>query len=131
MALKNENLGRIETTFDRRPRMVVKHSGVRTFSEAAGGPTLKIATPVYRDTADANQWKVWTNTQLIEGFVAHADVVLDASDQVLGNVMLVGDIHRDDVILPSGETQGNLDTALRATTLRDRGILVRGLDQVA
>jgi len=52
--------------------------------------------------------------------------------------MLEGEIHRDDVntaairaVLGGSASEANVDTALKAQTLRDAGITVRGLAGVS
>lgn len=40
---------------------------------------------------------------------------------------LAGIVHADDVPLPAGESQGDLDTALKSMLLRQKGIKVQGL----
>lgn len=68
---------------------------------------------------------------VIKGFVADVEgVQVHATGEVLGNVLLAGDIHRDDVVLPTGETQSQLDTALATTALRSLGFTVQGLANV-
>lgn len=101
---------------------------------AVGAVTILKGTPVAFDSV-AETWKVFadagaaTETDLIRGFVWPDDIVLDAGDEVLGQVMLRGRIHRDDVQLPAGETQANVDAAM-AVGLRDRtGIIVEGLEK--
>lgn len=110
-------------------RIFSKSTQPKTF--AVGAVTFAPGTPVAFDTATAT-WKVWADAgingnDLIRGFVWPDPVVLDAADEVLGQVMLAGRIHADDVVLPGGETQNNLDAAL-AGGLRERtGIIVEGL----
>jgi len=65
----------------------------------------------------------------IKGFLwtplsAHAS---DASDETTIQVFKRGRVDRDDVPVPSGETQGDLDTALKQLALREAGITVTGL----
>lgn len=118
------------------PRAVATRAAVRKFATAAGSPTLARLTPVARNTS-TGQWVAWTNggangTGTIKGFVwsDNDGLALDASDETLGVVMLEGQIHHDDVPVPSGESQGNLTTALQAETLRELGIFVQGTDSL-
>lgn len=53
-------------------------------------------------------------------------IQLSASGEVLGNVMMAGQAHYDDIVLPSGETQSDLAAALKSG-LRERGITIKGL----
>ncbi|MFG0317082.1 MAG: hypothetical protein ACF8XB_07415, partial [Planctomycetota bacterium JB042] len=78
------------------------------------------------------KWVVWTDggangTGTISGFVYPDGVVTDETDDVLGNVMIRGSIHAADVALPTGEDQADLDAALKAATLREKGIDVEGI----
>lgn len=98
----------------------------------SGSGTLAVLTPIAFNTS-TNVWVVWTNggangTGTIGGFVWSDDVVLDSDEEVLGNVLLEGKIHYDDIVLPGGELEADLQTALRSG-LRDKGIIVQGLTQ--
>ena len=100
---------------------------------AAGSGTLARLTPVAYNTS-TDKWVAWTNggangTGTISGFL-NEEVTLDASDELIANVILTGKIHAADVALPSGESQGNLDTALKAASLREKGMIVQGLVNV-
>lgn len=100
---------------------------------ASGSGTLAALTPVAYNTS-TNMWVVWTNggangTGTISGFVWPDAVVLDSDEEVLGNILLEGKIHHDDIPVPSGETQNNLDAALRSGP-RALGLIVQGLTQV-
>lgn len=131
MALDPQNLGRSDTVFPSRPRMIPAQgggAGVRSF--AAGSGELALATPIFFDSGSNNEATIWTNGEDIDGFVWGSPVTLNSSATVLGDVMLAGQIHAADVVLPDGETQNNLNTALRASLLRQKGIFVQGLDQV-
>jgi hypothetical protein len=63
----------------------------------------------------------------IDGFVWPDDVVLDSDEEVMGQVMLTGRAHVGDIVVPSGETQGSLNHALRERQVRDSGIIIEGL----
>ena len=98
---------------------------------AVGAVTLALGTPVAFDIV-SKTWKLWANAganevNIIRGFIWPDAVKLDAADEVLGNVILRGRVHRDDVVLPGGETQPNLDAAMSAG-LRERGIIMEGLE---
>lgn len=63
---------------------------------------------------------------VIRGFIPEKDgAVLHAADETLHNVALAGLVHRDDVVLPAGESQATLDAAL--ATLKTQGWTVQGL----
>lgn len=118
-----------------RLRFDAKSIEVKTLANAAGGPTLPVGTPLAFNTS-TNKWVVWTNggangTGTISGFLWPDDITLDATDDVLAPVMLMGRVSHDDVPVPSGETQNNLTAALKAASLREKGIIVTGVDGVA
>lgn len=99
---------------------------------AAGTALLAYLTPVAFDTT-ALTWKVWANAgingvNLIHGFVGEREgVQLVAGGEVMGNVILGGYINHADIPVPAGETQGNMDTALKVADLVVRGLFIRGL----
>lgn len=70
-----------------------------------------------------------TERDQIRGFVWPDEVVLVSGKEVLGQVMLAGKVHYDDIVLPDGEVEADLKTALRDGP-RDRGLHIQGLDQV-
>lgn len=133
MALVVNNLA---ATLRRKPtlRMAANHTIVGLFAIVAGAPFLKVGTPVYRDEVAANTWKVWVTGEAIEGFVyfqgegtrkvqvnttptpdeVEEGILISATGEVHGVVMTDGMIHHDDVVLPAGQTQPDLDTALAA-----------------
>ena len=116
------------------PRIVPVHQYPKKFGAVASAPELAVGTPLAFDS-DNDQWVVWSNggtvtgVDTIRGFVYPLPVQLDASDEVLGIVMVAGEIHYDDIVLPSGETEADLKTAIRAN-LAARGLYVVGLTEV-
>lgn len=64
----------------------------------------------------------------IDGLIWPDAVTLDASDDVLGQVMMAGRVHVDDIVTPAGETTGSLKAALRNTVARNEGLILEGLD---
>lgn len=62
----------------------------------------------------------------IRGFVYPDPITLDASDEVLGQVLLQGKLRYSDIQLPSGESQNDLDVALAQDCL-ERGLVIDGL----
>ena len=63
---------------------------------------------------------------IITGFVWPDPIKLHATNEVLGNIMLGGKVHFDDIVVPAGETSATLAVACRKS-LRDKGIIVQGL----
>jgi len=65
----------------------------------------------------------------IDGFLwsPEADLAVSTSGQLIVNVFVRGLIHRDDIPVPSGESQADLDEALLGSSLREKGIDVQGI----
>lgn len=115
------------------PKLRVDALTIQPKKFASGSGTFAELTPVAFNTS-SNMWVVWTSggsdgTGTIKGFVWPDQVVLDGSNEVLGNVLLQGKVHYDDIPVPAGETQNDLDTALRTGGLREAGIIIQGLTQ--
>lgn len=66
---------------------------------------------------------------LIDGFLWAPDQAHSAlaAGETLIQVFVLGLIHRDDIPVPSGESQTNLDSALLSSSLREKGIILQGL----
>lgn len=118
------------------------------FSENAGAPSVQLdggdlmdATAVEAGNyvlAAVDAGTQLSGTNVIAGFVAHQAVQTDASDDVQATIMLAGEVHRDDIntsdiraALLGSPSEAEIDTALKASSLRDKGITVRGLAAVA
>jgi hypothetical protein len=116
------------------PRIKSVHQYPKKITAIAAASLLAVGTPMAYDS-DNDQWVVWSNggtvtgADTIRGFLYPIPVQTHASDQVLGMVMVAGEIHYDDIVLPSGETAADLKTAIRAN-LAARGLYVTGLTQV-
>ena len=110
-----------------KPTMVL----TKKFAALAGAPTLAVLTPVGVVTA-TGLWGPWNNantpagTGTIRGFVYPTALTLHATNEVIGTVMVAGEIHHDDVPLYSSETQPNLTAALKLD-LGKAGIYVQGI----
>lgn len=126
----------VETTVDPTPQIRAYDNGWArvTFASPAADIEYKVATPVARNSSTGH-WVVWTNggandTGVIRGFVYRDSVNAVNGYETIGVVMIAGEVLATDVVLPAGETQGNLDTALAAikkTTGIDR-LDVVGID---
>ncbi|RLB78180.1 MAG: hypothetical protein DRH24_14890 [Deltaproteobacteria bacterium] len=119
-------------SYDPYPRIKPVHQYPKTF--AAGTDKLEVGTPVAFNTS-TKQWVVWTSggangTGEIRGFVYPEAIQLVSGKEVLGVVMMAGEIHYDDIVLPSGETESDLKDSLRADAVRERGLWITGLDEV-
>jgi len=115
------------------PRIVPVNAQPKTIVAMAGAPTLEVGYPMAFDDAEL-KWAPWTasgtsNTNVIKGFIYPVDVVVDATSDILGIIMLRGEIHYDDIILPSGEAEADLKLALQDGPLA-RGLVIRGLVEV-
>lgn len=116
------------------PRIKPVHQYPKKLGAVASAPTLTVGTPMAYDE-DNDQWVVWSNggtvtgVSTIKGFLYPIPVTLHASDEVLGVIMVAGEIHYDDIVLPSGESAADLMTAIRGN-LMARGLYVTGLTQV-
>lgn len=117
------------------PRIKPDEGGVqpKTLAAVGAAPTYEVGTPLAYNTS-TEKWVVWTHggpngTGTIKGILYPNEAEIDDTDDVIAQVMLQGEIHWDDVVVPSGETEANLKTALRSGP-RDIGIRVVGLDKV-
>jgi len=132
MALRKDQFYSGPTTKGPNKRVHVEKMGPRTFATDAGAATVVELTPLVEASGE---WSVWqdADANTIQGFLINEPdgLLLSATEEVLGNVMLAGRIHAADVVLPAGQTQNTLDTALRHVSLRNLGIFVQGLDGVA
>jgi hypothetical protein len=91
------------------------------FTGLTGNPhVLATSTAGGADAADGSKIDafLWSPEE------AHA---VSTSGQQIVNVFLRGLLHRDDIPVPSGESQADLDQALLASSLREKGIDVQGL----
>lgn len=139
MALKKEELF---SSTDRaaRVRITPDARGLyrATFDPDAGVELLPAGAPVAFDTS-LNLWVPYTQggangSNIIAGFVWEESIQIDAADEVLGVIMVKGEVERDDVNtaavraeLRGAPSEANLDAALSAASLREKGIFVRGL----
>jgi hypothetical protein len=103
----------------------------RTFT--AGTGTIERGEPVAHDGTnfipfayvDGNQTE--GTAEVIVGFAWPEAITLAAGGEVVGGVMMAGEVDYKDVQLPaSGATQGQMEAALAAPTLRKRNLIVTG-----
>lgn len=98
---------------------------VQTKLFAAGSGTLVVGRPVGIATG-TDLWGPWNNanspagTNVVKGVVFPRPIVLDAADEVHGEVMLRGQMSINDVEL-GGETLANFKTAIK-TAARSLGL---------
>lgn len=98
---------------------------------AANIGTLAPLTPVTFNTS-TGFWTKYANggsngTGTIQGFVGPDSVVSHATENVLANVILAGDIHLDDIPIISGYTLAQLKTDIIASLLRSKGFTIQGM----
>lgn len=101
------------------------------------GTILEVHGFVYFQTALTGTTVVTPNVNPASGTVVEG-IQLSATNEVQGVVMLKGHIHYDDIVLPAGEMQSNLDLALlngagtTAVTMSAlaRGLIIDGLDNI-
>lgn len=93
---------------------------------AAGSGTLAPLTPVGKLTASGH-FAIWNpgnsdGSEVIAGFTDYRDSFdLDASDEVIGLVVLEGTMRSTDVVVPSSTNEATLFTHLRAARMRELG----------
>jgi len=135
MALKKNELY-ATATVSPFPRIKPTQVKVKQFATSAGAELLSVGHPVAVVTSSGD-WapldgNAATGEETILGFVYPDPIQLSATEEVLGQTMLGGDIHYDDVSgLGVGgseidATQGELDAALKEDC-RKVGIHVDGL----
>lgn len=119
------------TTVNPFPRVHAKEVLTKKCKLLAAAPLLAALTPMAVETS-SGMWVPWRNDNTpagsgtIRGFIYPEAHQLHATNETIATIMLQGEIHHDDVPVPSGETQNNLTAALKAG-LGDRGIFVVGV----
>lgn len=109
------------------------------FANVAGGPTLPIGTPVYLEVATGLYKKIVPGalaaTNDIYGFVWPQAITLDATGEVLGTIMMKGEV--DFVYMEELRAAGTLagtaqqlKDVFRKPSNRERGIVVKNLDKL-
>lgn len=108
------------------PRLIVKSGGLKieAFDNVSGGPVMPKLTPVVRDSGG---WRQWVDEDVrVMGFAAE-DIQLHATNQVLAPVILAAELSYLDIVVPEGETEATLKTALRLG-MRELDLDIRDLD---
>jgi hypothetical protein len=119
-------------SYDPKIRIGPEHMISGTFAIDSGAAELAPGTPLAYDEANF-AWVVWSasgtgEVDEIKGFVVDA-VQLSATYQVIGQIMVSGMIHFDDIPVPTGESSADLRQACRTDCL-SRGLIVQGLTDV-
>ncbi len=125
------------------PRVRIDSIRPKTVAAAAGDPVYPPMTPMAYNTS-SGYWVPFTQggsneTNVIRAFVGPAGCQASASGEVLAELILEGEVHRDDIntaairaLLGGSPSEANVDTALAAgdPSLRELGINVVGLETV-
>ncbi len=135
MALIPKDLGGNERAFASSPRLQVFRNKSVKFAADAGDVLYLPGFPVAESTTPGT-YEPWNQVgealgRKLVGFVPAPGVQSISTGEVLGVLATEGQVHRDDVILPAGELQADLDAALRDSDLKSRGWHVQGLEDVS
>ncbi len=136
MALEPKDLGATTNVFpESSVRLFAKDNKGVKLAIIAGDPILELGTPL-SESATPGEYEVWNQTAEAAGrklcaLVSPVRHQASSTGETLVVVMIAGDAHRDAIPLPGGETQNNLDAALRDSDLGKRGIRVFGLEDVS
>jgi hypothetical protein len=142
MALETNELYNSNTQGD-QIRIFPEQNGVapKDFAAVSGGALLLAGTPVVIHTTSL-LWGVYdqgaTAGQGIVGGILMDDTEINDSGvsdtETLANVMILGKLHRDDIntaairaLLTGSPSEAQLDVALQAPTMRQKGLIVEGL----
>ena len=140
MALDPNELFATVDRGDSQPRMVIEALMPKDFAGGAGADLtdpLPVLTPLAKNTA-TGFWAPWdangaNGLDVCRGFSAE-EIQLKNGVEVIGNVVMRGKIHYDDILAAvearAIESEADLLTELGLTVLRDAGILVYGLPSV-
>lgn len=146
MALETNELYNEQTRDDQKRLFPDANVGVRPrmLVAVSGGASLLQGTPLAVHTT-TGLWHVYTQggangLGTISGILMEDITINDSGSnntETLAQVMLGGRLHRDDVntaeiraLLNGSPSEANLDAALRAPTMREKGLHVEGLDLV-
>ena len=109
------------------PRAIPTHIQAKQFANSGGAETLAPLTLVAYNTSTL-KWGVWATggangTGTVAGLVGWNGILLDATNDVLGNVFLGGEFHIDDIPVVGG-TLAQIKTALEVA--RPLGFIITG-----
>ena len=137
MALGDNELFETNDLGDRSHRVEAHVIQPKTFGTAASNATLPPLTPVAFNSS-TGKWAAWdangsNDTDTMRGLVWPDEIVLDATDDTQGNVMLAGKVHYAALLAAveerAVEVAADLATELKSGP-RDKGIFVYGLVDV-
>jgi hypothetical protein len=133
MALEKKDLGRTDVVFpESSPRLFAKENKSVKIAIDAGAIVYEIGFPL-QESATPGTYEPWANAsgKDISCFIDPSRHQTSSTGETLAVVLTVGDVHRDAVVLPSGETQPNLDAQLKTVELRLRSIHIDGLVDIS
>ncbi len=120
--------------FPKPERVIAEKINTETFAQASAAAELPLLTPLaYTGTG----WKVFAHltgayaagtTETITGFVYPMKVTVSNTGEVLGNVMVAGEVDVNDIPVPSGQTSTNLLAALRKINVKLRDLYINNLE---
>jgi len=133
MAIQKEPLVGTKQTSSEETRFFAYEDGVQPglLNPITGAPDLPHLTPL---VYNAGAYDVWEDGEAIDALLYQPrGQATDATDQVVIALGKRGRVSAPAVPLPitNSQTQGALDTALKATALRQKGITVTEIDGVA
>lgn len=112
-------------------RIIPRRALVKTLAAVSGGPTLGVGFPLAYNTS-TKKLVPWTNGGAngtgVVNCILLVEKASDASDDVQVVVMTEGEVHYNAILLPSGESQANLKTALQAHATRSPLLVIKGLE---
>jgi len=116
------------------PRILPKHVREVTLAAVTGAPTYTVGTPLAVDSV-SGEFVIWSaggtnDNDKIKAFLYPRDVDTHATNASLVVVLEAGDIHYDDIELPTGESAADLMAALKHEELRMRGLRIKGLSGI-
>lgn len=129
MTYATNNLVSSVTSIPATTRTIPRSIHPKTLAAVGAAPLYAVLTPMAYNTS-TNKWVIWANggangTGTIGGFL-NEPAQTDASNDVIANMVMSGQIHVDDVPVPSGQTLANLKIAL-ADGMRSRGFDIVGM----
>lgn len=112
-------------------RLISVRNLVKTLANIGAAPLLGVGFPLAYNTS-TKKLVPWTtggaNGTGVVNCILYVAKQSHATNDVQVVVMMEGEIHYSAILLPSGESQANLKTALQSTATRSPLLTVKGLD---
>lgn len=127
MTIQKKNLGITESEFPASSlRFYPKDVRVVQLAAQSDTDPLPLGMPLMSTGSDGVV-DIWSSgASDLVGFLWPCVADPSTAGEVFISVMTRGDFHKDDVVLPDGESQGDLDDALKDSKLAIRGLDVDG-----